>query len=204
MKSFLNSVLLGIIAFIFIFTLYLVTTGNARADTGFFYNPDRSGEGIIVTTDEKRKLLAFALFTYWDAVISKPPVVSPAPPPSPTVWTSCPTYSFDGQIIPPVFSPAPPQQEAVTYKGGAQAWFIGLGPYSDGIAIGDMYTNKAANYPQVTTTVGLSQEIKVGVFLIEEKMDGFDLYVDCNELMPTSLYMCNNVLSFNTLLIGKP
>jgi hypothetical protein len=204
MKSFLNSVLLGIIAFIFIFAIYIVTMGNARADTGFFYNPDRSGEGIIVTTDEDRKMLAFALFTYWDAVISIPPVVSPMPPPVATVWTSCSTYSFDGQEIPPVFSPAPPPEEAVTYKGGAQAWFIGVGAYSDGIAIGDMYTNKAANYPQVTRTIGISQEIKVGVFLIEAYKGGFDLYVDCNELMPTSLYMCNNVLSFDTLLIGKP
>lgn len=180
-----------------------IFSATAFAQTGFFYNEDRAGEGIIVTI--KGDLLAFALFTYWDARISIPPVVSPMPPEFlyPTLWTSCPTYNFAGQIVPPVFSPAPPEEEAVTYRGGAQAWFIGFGTYRDGIAIGEMFTRKAADYPNVTRTIGLAQEFSVGTFLIEKSGNGFDFYLDCNGFMPKSLFMCTNVLHFRTLLIGQ-
>lgn len=177
----------------------------AYAATGFFYNEDRSGEGIIVATDETR--IAFAYFTYWDAYISIPPVVSPAPDPVPTLYNSCPTPYIPGIEIPPTVSPAPPDPDYVTptqFRGGHQAWFAGVGEYIDGIAIGGLYWNHGVDYPRVHPVHGLSIEYQVATFMIERRDEGgFDLYLDCNQHLPTSLFMCNNVLTFRRLLIGE-
>jgi hypothetical protein len=103
--------------FVILATFLLSTT--VYAGTGFFYDPDRNGEGIIVTID-KNDRLAFALFTYWDAQHAIPPSVSPAPPPSP--------------IKPQTNTPV---------------WYVGNGAWLDGISVGDIYMSVPIDYPNV-------------------------------------------------------
>ena len=183
----------------------------AVADTGMFYNPERDGEGIIVTIE--KDVLAFAFFTYFDpnAVNVRPPVVSPAPPDVDIVLPECITeitqLPYVPVIGPPVVSPTPPPQPPgepvdTNLYGGIPVWYIGYGAYKDGIALGDMYYHKPVNYPYSYDGI-LSNEYKVATFLMEGNGEGFDLYLNCNKLLPSSLYMCNNVMTFNRLIIGK-
>jgi hypothetical protein len=65
--------------------LLLAITGTAQAvGTGFYYNPERDGEGVIVTIDDENRF-AFAFFTFWNANYPIPPSPSPSPPP--LVWS---------------------------------------------------------------------------------------------------------------------
>ena len=188
--------------------LILMLSSTAFAQTGFFSNPERDGEGMIVTV--KGDLLAFAFFTYWDGTITIPPQVSPLPPDPPEdlyVNPSCTAAPQKAPVydIPPMVSPLPPplpETEPRTYYGGAQAWFFGFGTYLDNIAIGKMYYHKAIDYPYVWDNNGLSNEYVIGNFLIEGYKGGFDLYIDCSNLVPKSLFMCNNVYQFRKLVIG--
>jgi len=69
--------------YLFALLLSIGIIGSAQAGTGFFYDPERDGEGIIVTIEGDT--LAFGLFTFWDGVFAKAPYVSPPPPPPPVV-----------------------------------------------------------------------------------------------------------------------
>jgi hypothetical protein len=192
------------------FTVLIVTlmcAVNLHADTGFFYNPDRSGEGIIVTVDEELDLLAFAFFTYYDSNFSSeiPPVVSPRPPTTEPIVPYCEIEPvIVSQTILPVVSPRPPPTEDVNsiLYGGVQAWFIGFGDYLGDTATGNLYYNKAKSYPY-SFDGALSDESIVATFLLERSGEGFAMSLDCNPLLPTSFYMCSNVMQFNKLLIGK-
>jgi hypothetical protein len=159
--------------FLAILTAFLLSS-TAYAGTGFFYNPDRDGEGIIVTTDDKSRI-AWAMFTYWDKNISIPPTVSPAPP-SPNLITEC--------------------------HRNSQAWLVGNGVYVDDIAVGAAMISEPIEYPFVSDG-SLDEKIQVGTFLLQGYEGGFDLAIDCNELLPESLYMCNNVFTFTQAIIGQ-
>ena len=104
--------------FLAIFVAFLLSS-TAYAGTGFFYDPERNGEGIIVTID-KADRLAFALFTYWDARHAIPPTVSPTPPPSP-----------------------------IKPQTNTAIWYTGTGAWSDGLAVGDVYMSVPIDYPNV-------------------------------------------------------
>jgi hypothetical protein len=157
----------------YLITLLLIIgiVGSAQAETGFYHNPDRDGEGIILTID-KTDRLAFALFTYWDAKHAIPPVVSPAPPPSPI---------------------KPQTNQAI--------WYVGHGAYVDNVAVGDLYMSVPIDYPNVAGE-SLDEKIIVGQFLIVAEKDGFDLQVNCNRFLPQSMYICNNTFTFTQLIIG--
>ena len=183
----------------------------AAAGTGMYYNPERDGEGIIVTIEGD--VLAFAFFTYFDpnAANEVPPVVSPAPPEVDIVLPQCITEITQLPAVPvpapPVVSPTPPQVPGepidTNLYGGIPVWYIGYGAYKDGIALGDMYYNKPISYPYSFDGL-LSNEYKVATFLMDGNDEGFDLYLDCNRRLPSGLYMCNNVMTFKSLIIGKP
>ena len=179
------------------------------ADTGMFYNPERNGEGIIVTIE--KDVLAFAFFTHFDpnAANDMPPVVSPAPPEVEIILPQCITEITQLPAVPvyPVVSPTPPQIPGepvdINLYGGIPVWYIGFGAYKDGIALGDMYYNKPISYPY-SFDGDLTNEYKVATFLMDGNGEGFDLYLDCNRRLPSGLYMCNNVMTFNRLIIGSP
>ena len=193
----------------YILALLLALATTVQAQTGMFYNPERDGEGIIVTI--VGDTLGFALFTYFDAnaVNEVPPVVSPAPPDVELVFPQCITEitQLPAIPIPPVVSPRPPviPGEPVDNNlyGGIQAWYIGYGAYTDGIALGDMYYHKPISYPYSFDGI-LSNEYRVATFLLEGNGEGFDMYLNCNRFLPSSLYMCNNVMTFNRLIFGSP
>ena len=80
-------------------TLFL--TGAAQADTGLWYNPERTGEGINLISQDKTLVVFF--YTYRDLVTVIPPVVSPALPvqpsvcPNTTAWYIGQADNFDGE-----------------------------------------------------------------------------------------------------------
>jgi hypothetical protein len=200
MKRFMNSLLFAIVM------LSLLWTGIANAQSGIFYNPERDGEGIFVTIEGDR--IGFALFTFYnpDAPNEILPIVSPAPPEPNIVLPECivEITETEGKEIPPVVSPRPPEGEEVdtTLYGGIPVWYIGQGVYKDGIALGDLYYQQAISYPYSFDGL-VSDPVVVATFLLDGNGDGFDMYLDCNDLLPTSLYMCNNVMTFNTLILGE-
>ena len=183
---------------------------SAVADTGMFYNPDRDGEGIIVTIEGD--VLAFAFFTYFDpnAANEAPPVVSPPLPEVDIILPQCITEITQLPVLPvlrpPVVSPKPPvipgEPIDTNLYGGIPIWYIGFGAYKDGIALGEMYYNAPISYPYSFDGI-LSNEHKVATFLMEGNGEGFDLYLNCNRRLPSGLYMCNNVMTFSRLIIGK-
>lgn len=200
MKRLMNSLLFAIA------TLSLLWVGVANAQSGIFYNPERDGEGIFMTIDGDR--VGFALFTYFDPDASSeiPPTVSPAPPEVEIVLPQCfpEITETEGKEIPPVVSPKPPEGEEVdtTLYGGIPIWYVGYGAYNDGIAIGELYYQKAISYPYSFDGL-VADAVVVATFLLDGNGDGFDMYLNCNDLLPTSLYMCNNVMTFTTLIIGE-
>jgi hypothetical protein len=99
--------------------LFLVLATTAVAESGFYHNEDRNGEGIILTISKDGRL-AFAFFTYWDASYAIPPVVSPVPPPSP-----------------------------ITPCHNCTTWYLGTGPWDTKIAKGTLWTSVAIDYPNV-------------------------------------------------------
>lgn len=181
---------------------------QVHAKTGFFYNPERTGEGIIVTVEGDT--LAFAFFTYFDpsAVNEIPPTVSPPAPDVDIVLPECivEITTLPGVEIPPVVSPRPPPGEEVDVEtelhGGVPVWYIGFGAYADGMALGKMYYHKPISYPYSFDSI-LSNGYEVATFLMDGNGEGFELHLDCNQYLPTGLYMCNNVMTFNTLIIGE-
>ena len=191
----------------FLFTIILVGLATvANAQTGMFYNPDRSGEGIIVTLEGDT--LAFAFFTHFDpdAANRVLPTVSPAPPAENIVLPECiaEITEVPGVVIPPVVSPRPPAGAEVdtTRYGGIPIWYIGYGAYADGIALGEMYLHKPISYPYSFDGL-VTDEYAVATFLMSGDGEGFKLQLDCYKNLPSTLYMCNNVMTFNRLLIGQ-
>jgi hypothetical protein len=81
-------------------SLFLFGTAQA-ADTGVWYNPDRSGEGINLITRNQTLVLFF--YTYRDELHAVPPSVSPAPPaipqeaPNTTTWYIGQAENWDGE-----------------------------------------------------------------------------------------------------------
>lgn len=61
-------------------TLMLIIgiAGSAQADTAWFYDENRSGEGIVLTEFKDRAVFSFYTFVSGSNLI--PPVVSPMPP----------------------------------------------------------------------------------------------------------------------------
>ena len=70
-------------------------------------------------------------------------------------------------------------------------------------ALGDMYYHKPISYPYSFDGI-ISDEYLVATFLLDGSVEGFDMYLNCNKLLPSSLYMCNNVMTFKSLIIGQP
>jgi hypothetical protein len=104
--------------FLLTFSLFLLST-VALAESGAYYNPDRSGEGIFLTIDKDNRL-AFAMFTYWDGKNAVRPTVSPEPPYDPAVLCKqCPI------------------------------WYNGQGLYLDEVALGSLYLSLPIDYPNV-------------------------------------------------------
>lgn len=58
-----------------------ISVSAIAQDSGAYYDPERSGEGLFLQTDVN--VVAFGLFTFWDNGIDIPPVFSPPPPPNP-------------------------------------------------------------------------------------------------------------------------
>lgn len=92
MKYFITAVLAGLLFF-----------GTAQAaDTGLWYDPERSGEGINIITRDKTLVIFF--YTYRDTEHPIPPTVSPAPPvvpfvaPNSSVWYYGQAENFDGEL----------------------------------------------------------------------------------------------------------
>ena len=70
--------------------LSLMFAVTAYSDTKWFYNPDRVGEGMILSELADGRI-AFAFYSHVEDGATIPPSVSPAPPPSAfcdrfTVW----------------------------------------------------------------------------------------------------------------------
>ena len=59
-------------------SILMVFAINAQAETKWYYNPDRSGEGMVLT-ELKNGVFAFGFYSHVEAVISSPPIVSPPP-----------------------------------------------------------------------------------------------------------------------------
>lgn len=63
-----------------LFLLLVLFTVTAQAETAWYYNPDETGHGIVLSElDDGR--LAFAFYSQVEDVIPDIPVISPAPPP---------------------------------------------------------------------------------------------------------------------------
>ena len=108
-------------------------------------------------------------------------------------------------VIPPVVSPRPPPEVEIdqTRYGGIQAWFIGTDFTIDGVTIGNLYYHTAISYP-FSFDGFLSEAHIVATFFIQKTDTGYEMQLDCNGKLPSSLYICKNVLTFNQLIIGKP
>ena len=159
----MKNILLGL-------TILLLST-MAVAESGFYHNPERDGEGVSVVIDGDT--LAFAFFTYWDAKHAIPPIVSPPPP---------------------VLKPIIPCHNC-------PVWYVGTGVWVDGASIGDMYMSSPIEYP-LAVDGNLDVQFVVGQYLIVATATGYDLIVNCNSVVPASMYMCNTTFTFNQLLIG--
>ena len=70
--------------------LLLLVSFSAQAQNGFFSNPDRDGEGVIITV--QGDTLALAFFTFWDETYSIPPEVIVKPPLPITECPNCPIW----------------------------------------------------------------------------------------------------------------
>ena len=158
--------------FLLILSLFLLSTTAFAAGTGFYYDPSRDGEGIIVTIDDNDRL-AFALFTFWDAKHAIPPVVSP---------------KLELPIVPCHNCPI---------------WYVGSGDLDKKVSFGKLYTSVALDYPNATQDGSLDEKLPVGEFTLLYSDGGWHLEVDCYDLMPPDMYMCNTIFSFDTLLIGS-
>jgi hypothetical protein len=62
----------------YLLMLLLLVSTPAFSDSGFFSDPTRDGEGLILIDDGKKKVFAF--FTYIDASLAIPPVPIPGLP----------------------------------------------------------------------------------------------------------------------------
>lgn len=126
----------------------------ALADTAWYYNTERSGEGVVVTTTDDGRL-AFAYFTQTGSSFPIPPQVSPPPPVSTQI--ACQSSPI---------------------------WFTGVGVYADGAAIGELrYDVPIADYPQSKDN-RVSKSLDVGVFLMEKTETGFRLVLETNHVLP--------------------
>jgi len=123
---------------------------NVQAESGFYYDKSRSGEGITIAETADGGV-AWVLFTYVDKSVSVPPVVSP-PKPSFTI-ESC---------------------------NSATLWLTGQSVLlANGFAIGEVYINVTDDYPFATDD-SVSEAIQIGTFLIERVDEGFELTIDSN------------------------
>lgn len=84
-----------------ILSTFLCSTAFGNS-AGVYYNPDRSGEGISVTTSGDTLVLFF--YTYRDEVTSIPPSISPAPPDvapqfdNSSTWYIAQSTNYDGNV----------------------------------------------------------------------------------------------------------
>jgi len=154
--------------------LLLLFSASVMAESGFFYDPTRDGEGIFVTIDKNHRI-AFALFTYWDEDTSTAPKPSPTPPPT---------------------------ELELLLTGNAPIWYTGVGVYFENAAIGELELSVATNYPEVSDD-SLGDTYVVGTFLIVPHKLGFSLTVDCNNLMPPDTFICTETYTFTDKLIGE-
>ena len=149
-----------------LFAAFLLSTPVFAVENGFFYNPDRVGEGMAVSIDGD--LLSFVLFTFVDGHYSSPPRVSPSPPESDFESRSC---------------------------ANSQTWFSGSGIWLDNLAIGNIYLTEADDYPQVMFGK-IGKRVQIGQFLIEPNGDGYDLSVQTNNVLPAGIHMFGNTFTF--------
>ena len=99
--------------------ILLMLANTSWAESGHYYDPDRDGEGIFVTTDDQGRL-SFGLYTYFDAQSAVHPETSPPAPLLPlTPCHNCPI------------------------------WYVGNGVYVNDASIGAIYLSVAIDYPNV-------------------------------------------------------
>ena len=81
---------------------FLLSTSAAQAKTAWYFDQDRSGEGIILTEIDDGRI-AFAFYSHTAVGKRAPPVASPAKPKhlycdEKTVWLTGLTYINDGEV----------------------------------------------------------------------------------------------------------
>ena len=102
------------------------------------------------------------------------------------------TFIDNGYSLPPVVSPAGPPYDVCS---NCQAWFLGTA--------GVLYMSEAIDYPN-TLKGGVNVEFAVGKYRMDEfKKGGYMLDIDCNDVLPPSLYMCNNRFYFSKHVFGN-
>jgi hypothetical protein len=157
--------------------IFMVAVAVAKAESGFYYSPERSGEGLTLTIDKDDRI-AFAFYTYWPEKIA----ILPATP------------KFDYYKLP---------------CRNCSTWFVANGIYLKGAAVGEMTMTIPYHYPTTepytgTSTGILAERIPVATFLLEANGEGFDMSLDCYpQILPPSIYMCNNTFHFTRKIIGE-
>ena len=138
---------------IFILLAAFLLSSSALAETKWYYNPDRSGEGMVLTELDKG-VIAFGFYSHVEEPISSPPIVSP-PPPLFNLFCDQYTVWFTGL-------------SKVVGKDGA---------YGD-----VFYDVGKPNFP-TPIKKKVSDQYVVGSFILSRKGDGFILYMESNNLM---------------------
>lgn len=134
--------------------ILLMLANTSWAESGFYYDVTRSGEGISVAETADGGI-AWVLFTFIDGKISVPPIVSPPPP-----------------------------TEVIAQCANSTLWLTGQSlVLADGFAIGEVYLNVPPDYPFATANA-VSAPLVVGTFLMEVDGDGFDLIIESNHSLP--------------------
>jgi len=165
MKTFLLSCLLFLTSFCAVSTV-------AADDSGLFYDPDRQGEGIVVT--KFNDLVAFYFFTYGGLYCGEDTDVYPSPLPE---W----------------------YVEGCDYNG--QRWFLGVNEMDGDTVTGDLYMTHGLFYPHgIVHNVG--QETVVGHYLLIRMGSGWVLDVDrVGDALPSWDWIFNSNYDFSNHLL---
>lgn len=163
--------------------LMLLMPMMVLAQSGLYFNPDRNGEGITLTTDGDLYVTYF--FTYGG-------------------------YQCD-TIREPTVSPSLPPEEPCDLNG--QRWFFGADLYKKDkdLVEGTFYMTTGVDYPEGALSndnpfgVDVGQAIPVGNYALRARGEGYQLRVfqlDENAVLPDDDYLFEVIFDFNTLLFG--
>lgn len=157
----------------FIAICILMLSTALMAESGFYGDPERNGEGLILSIEDSGRI-GIAFFTYADSVHVYPPVLGPNPPIDPLT---------------------PPPTNAAT-------WYIGSGQFGEHLGEGDMFRSIPLQYPLALDGM-LSVEAKVGRFHMARLGDGFEFRLECNSLMLPDQHICNSTFYFTEKFLGE-